>query len=633
LPTGSHRVSSSRSETIDWLQALLETSDDLRLYVDIETQGDIKKLHHSQRRLLCVGLHNPLQGTLIIPDVQLKQRWPELIKVLGRFQLVAHNGKFDLPTLGFGLGGDENSLRQSFDTLLAHYVLQPGSGEHGLEPLAVRYLAAEPWDVGGDKTNMELIPKAELYHYNALDVQYGWELLELFEPLIRADEKANWLFENVIMAASRFFQKREPHGIGFDPHYTRNELAEILDVEAERRRKRLIEMAHRVLPRTREVMRTRSKTTKDPETGEKTRTTWKEPVEVEYEFNPGSWQQILKLYEAAGVNLPGTAEEVMLPRAERGDEFAAELLAYRRVTKELSTYVVALLDKANDVMGDERPRLFTTFKIHGTLTGRLSSENPNVQNIPRKKALRKPFVPYRSGRVLVQVDMSQAELRVIAALSGDPYLLELFHNPDVDIFTQMLPGIFPRIDFARADEATVKEARAKLKGTIYGLNFGRGARAISVAIGAPLEEGQRIIDTFFDNAERVQPWRQGIIRSVHDGTPIVSRFGRHFQNEVITPKNKGNVERSALSFQPQSNSSDINLMAAMAAQQEIEARNEDWHIVALVHDAITIDCPEQDVEDAAFLLGDMLKRTARKFFPEVPFATDAKWGTDWSQTS
>lgn len=608
------------------------TGDD-RLYLDIETQGDIKKLHHSQRELLCVGLHNPHQGTLVIPRDQLTQPWPELIEVLQDFLLIAHNGKFDLPTLGYGLGGDERSLNLAFDTLLAHYVLQPASGEHGLKQLCVRYLGADDWDAAGDKKNLAVLDSSDLHTYNAYDVQYGWELFKLFEPLIRADEKANWLFENVIMRASRFFQKREPHGIGFDPDYTRNELAEVLDMEAERRRKRLVEMAHRVLPRTREVMRTRSKTTKDPETGEKVKETWKEPVEKPYEFNPGSWQQILKLYETAGVSLPSTSEEVMQPRADRGDEFAAELLAWRGVAKELSTYVVALLDKANDVMEDERPRLFTTFKIHGTVTGRLSSENPNIQNIPRKKKLRRPFVPYRSGRLLVQVDMSQAELRVIAAESGDPYLLELFHNPDVDIFTQMLPGVFPNVDFTKADDATKKELRAKLKGVIYGLNFGRGARAIAGEIGSSLEEAQRIIDMFFTNAARVGPWREDIIRSAHNGTPLVSRFGRHFQHEVITRRNAGNVERSALSFKPQTNSSDINLLAACDAQDEIEDKGWDWHIVALVHDAITIDAPEVEIEGAAELLDRKLKGRAALHFPEVPFATDANWGSDWSKTS
>lgn len=619
---------------MSWLSALLETTDDLRLYVDIETQGDIKKLHHSQRELLCVGLHNPLQGTLVIPRDQLDQPWPELIKALRDFRLVAHNGKFDLPTLGYGLGGDERSLKLFFDTQLAHYVLQPGSGEHALEPLAVRYLAAEPWDTFTlpQKINLAAQPPEKVQHYNALDVQYGWKLLELFQPLIEGDEKAKWLYENVIMRASHLFQKREPHGIGFDPEYTRSELAEILGIEAERRRRALVEMAHRILPRTREVMRQRSKTVKDPETGEKTRTTWKEPVEVPYEFNPGSWQQVLKFYEEVDIELPDTSEKTLTPRAERGDAFAKELLAYRSVTKELGTYVTALLDKANDVLGDERPRLFTTFKIHGTLTGRLSSENPNIQNIPRKKALRKPFVPYRSGRVLVQVDMSQAELRVIAAEAGDPYLLELFHNPDVDIFTQMLPGVFPHVDFTTADAATVKELRAKLKAVIYGLNFGRGARAIAGEIGASLEEAQRIIDMFFTNAARVGPWREDIIRSVHDGTPLVSRFGRHFQHEVITRKNAGNVERSALSFKPQSNSSDINLLAACDAQDEIEDKGWDWHIVALVHDATTIDAPEKEIEGAAELLERKLKGRAALHFPECPFATDANWGHTWAET-
>src|SRR5690554_8206065 len=93
----------------------------------------------------------------------------------------------------------------------------------------------------------------------------------------------------------------------------------------------------------------------------------------------------------------------MLPRAERGDEFAATLLKWRGITKQLSTYVVSLLEKQNPVLGGPRPRLFTTYKLHGTVTGRLSSENPNIQNIPREKRLRRMFVPYTHERLHVQV--------------------------------------------------------------------------------------------------------------------------------------------------------------------------------------------------------------------------------------
>jgi DNA polymerase I-like protein with 3'-5' exonuclease and polymerase domains len=609
--------------------------------VDIETQGDIKKLHHSERRLLCVGLHSPRLGTLIVPEELLMPvsihsmscEWPELADELNRLKLYAHNGKFDMATLGYGLGVQPHTIKLGFDTLLAHYVLNPAAGEHGLEPLSMRYLGAESWDVFSlaEKINLETQPTDKLHRYNALDVQYGWALAELFEPLLEADESALKAYYDVVMRASALFQRWEPIGIGFDPEYTRNELAENLAIEADRHRAELIRMAHGVLPRMRTVQRQRSKTVKDPDTGEKTRTVWKEPHEVAYEFNPGSWQQILVLYGAVGQHLVGTDAEIMQERADQGDKFATKLLEWRKVTKQLGTYVTSLLDKTSDVMGDWR--LFPSYKIHGTVTSRLSSDGPNIQNIPREKKLRAMFVPFRPDRRLLQVDFGQAELRVIAAESGDPWLLELFHNPDVDVFEQMLPGVFPHVDFAQIDAATRKELRAKLKGVIYGLNFGRGARAIAHAIGSSASEAQRIIELFFTNAANVGPWREWVMSTVKTGEPLVSRFGRHFQNEVLTDRTLHAVQRSALSFLPQSNSSDVTLVSACEVSDYITAHRRDWAFVAIVHDAITLDVPEEAVEDAAQLVSGTMQAVAAHVFPEVPFTVDANWGRTWAETS
>lgn len=630
-PDGSYILAERRWQVLDWLDEACsqEWAD---LYLDIETQGDITKLHHSERYLLSLALHSRLLGqTLVVPDELLTSEWPDLIRALGRMRLSAHNGKFDLATLCIRLGVPPGALKLSFDSMLAHYVLQPGGLEHGLEPLCVRYLGAEPWDVGGDKADMASLDRHTMYTYNALDAQWGDRLRHRLERQVDADADARRALYYVLMNASHMLQQIEPEGIGFDTAYTGGRLADELSARAERHKRELIRMAHTVLPRTRTVGKARSKTTKDPHTGKKVRQTWTEQVEVPYEFNPGSWQQVKALYKQVGTELPSTDKATLQPRADAGDSFARELLDWRHVTKQLSTYAVSLLKKEDRVHGGTRR--YPSYKLHGTVTGRLSSENPNIQNIPRDKKLRRMFVPTAPDRLLCQVDFGQAELRVIAAESGDDWLLNLFHNPDVDVFTQMLPSVFPSVDFASIDDAQLKELRAKLKGVVYGLNFGRQAPAIAGAIGAPVGEAQRIIDTFFDSGPRIADFRREVIRSVHTGTPLVSRFGRHFQHEVLTSRNAKDVERSALSFKPQSNSSDVTLMSAVDMHRWTQDKRRDWRIVALVHDAVTIDVPEKEVEDASGVLSDIMLNRAKKHFPEVPFAVDAKWGTDWSQTS
>lgn len=627
-PSGAYRTAQSRREVESWLAERTGS----RLYLDIETQGDIHRLHHSERELLCVGLLREAgEPVFIVPRPLLQEPWPELIELLAAHRLCAHNGKFDLGTLTLRLGAHPGALKLDFDTMLAHYALQPAGGVHSLEGLAVRYLGAEPWDLSTNKADLASVETTRLHRYNALDVQHGWQLMEFFEPLLRADEQTHTMFRNVLLRASYLLQKREPHGIGFDRDYTREELAETLEMEKERRHRKLVEMAHTVLPRTKTVDKKRSRTVKDPKTGEKVRTTWTEQVEIPYEFNPGSPQQLLRLYEALGKKLPSTDKSVFEPRAEAGDAFAQELLHWRKVTKEYGTYVMSLLDKSNDLLGS--PRVFPSYKLHGTVTGRLSSENPNIQNIPRKKVLRRMFVPYAPDRLLCQVDFGQAELRVIAAESKCRWLLDIFADPDVDVFDQMLPEVFPLVDFTGIDAAERKELRAKLKGVIYGLNFGRGAAAIAHAIGSTVTEAHRIINLFFDNGPEISAWRNWVMGTVHTGEPLVTRTGRRFQHEVVTPQNVKAVKRSALSALPQGNSSDVTLLAACEAQDIIEAKEYDWHLVALVHDAITLDVPAAEVEQAADFLSQTMKATARQWFPEVPFATDAKWGTSWDQTS
>lgn len=628
-------MATTRAEVLDWLSTPRSPREPLNrvLYLDIETQGDITKLHHSQRELLCVGMRRGDDPrVLIVGRDLLAEPWPEFIETLQSWQLCAHNGKFDLATLCMMLGAEPGTLALWFDTMLAHYALQPAGSAHGLEYLAGLYHGAQPWDVGGDKTNLAAREPEQLHHYNALDVGWGWTLLETFHPLVSADVHTQTLMHDVLMRASYLLQSREPYGIGFDYDYTRNELAETLEIEAERGRSQLVEMAHQVLPRTKTVYKPRSRTQKDPETGEKTKTTWKEPVEQPYTFNPGSWQQVLKVYTQAGVSLPSTdKKEVMQPRAEQGDQFAQALLDWRVITKQHSTYVVSLLDKASDVMGSTR--VFPSYKLHGTVTGRLSSENPNIQNIPRKKELRRMFTAYSPDRLLTQVDFGQAELRVIAAESECRWLLNIFNDPNADVFEQMLPQVFPRVDLDSISAAQRKELRAKLKGTVYGLCFGRQAPAIGADIGATTAEAQDIIDTFFTNSPEVAKYRQWIMDAVLSGEPLLTRTGRRFQHEVVTAANVNSVKRSALSAIPQGSSSDVTLLAACELNDRVAAMGKDWHVVALVHDAITLDTPKDEANDAAHMMAMVMRETARVWFPEVAFTTDAKSGYTWDQTS
>lgn len=629
-PRNSARCAESRSSTLDQIRGW-QTSKVKTVYLDLETQGDIKKLHHSQRRLLSLALHTPEAGeTLLIDEELLDGPWPELIEALQFFDLAAHNGKFDLATLCIMLSCEPDTLKLAYDTLLMHYVKYPAASTHRLKDLLYQYLGIEDWGFPDSQmANLAAVDRRQLWRYNALDAINGAQLLEiLLGELWTAAEKKSL---RVRMAASELLQWMEPKGIGFDADYTRTELHEVLTTRADQLRIECVAMAHTVLGSTRIVYKQRSRTVKDPETGEKQRTVWKEPVEQPYEFNPGSHQQVKALYAKAGKPLSGTAKEVLEPRAVKGDVFAETLLKWRRTAKQLDAFVDPLLEKCSTVLGPTL--LFPSYKIHGTKSSRLSAEGPNIHQIPRDPAIRRAFPARAPDRRVVEVDYGQGELRVIAAEANDSWLLELFHNPAVDIFTQMLPVIFPGINVSALSTQEKKELRAKLKGVVYGLNFGRGAMAIAHEIGSTAVEAKRIIDTFFANASAVALWRQNVMRQAKKGLPLVTRFGSRFHFEVVTAENLKAVERSALSHLPQGNLSDMNLLSAVQTRTYIKDSGRDWYIAALVHDACILDVPEADAEEAAEVVSGFMTGIAKRVYPEVPFTVDAKFGQNWADTA
>lgn len=611
------------------------------IYLDIETQGDVSRLHPTRRRLLSLALSTPVQGftsaqkqsaaTLVVPEELLQEPWPELLSALDAHELAAHHGKFDLSTLCLRLGEEPDRLLLHYDTLLMHYVLHPGAETHRLKDLVYQYFGIPDWGFpDAVMRDLASVDRDALYTYNALDAIYGKLLTRKLHTELQNDADAQRSLR-VRMEASELFQWMEPTGIGFDADYARDELQETLSTRAEQARSELTEMAHRVLPRTQTVHKQRSKTVKDPDTGEKQRTTWKEPVEQNYEFNPGSPQQLLALYEAAGITLSNTSKSVMEQRMLDGDDFAETLLRWRRTSKQLTAFVNPLLERADDVLGPTL--LFPSYKIHGTKSSRLSAEHPNVQQMPRDPTIRRAFRARSEDRLLVEVDYGQGELRVIAAEAQDEWLLNLFHDPEVDIFTQMLPTVFPTVDFTAIGKDRLKELRAKLKGVVYGLNFGRGVAAIAHEIGSTAAEARRIIDTFFANAVGVAAWRSDIMYRATYRQPITTRFGARFQHEAITAENVKSVQRSALSHIPQGNLSDMNLISAGRVRRHIKRHQQDWHIAALVHDANLLDVPRDEASEAAYVVSDIMQSTAATVFPEVPFAVDAKFGYTWADTA
>ena len=234
---------------------------------------------------------------------------------------------------------------------------------------------------------------------------------------------------------------------------------------------------------------------------------------------------------------------------------------------------------------------------------------------------------------LVQADLSQAELRVMAALSGDKWMLAALQEGQGDFFdTHMMPVCFPGV--VPKDAVEKKELRTKVKTVQYGLAFDRGAAAIGVELGMQRHEAQAIITNYFSAAPEFAQWREDIREAAQDPAKrdfLTNPFGRKFQSEVITHKNGNNIEREAMAFLPQSTASDICLATAIRIHETIKSHG--CHIVALVHDAILVECPTDELAEqiGAYIQAEFRVTGEAVFGDLVPFLSEYSIADSWGK--
>lgn len=591
--------------------------------VDIETAGDIKTWLPEEMWLLSCALYDGKKLIVLTEAwLRIKDNIRRLIAFLTKKnrKLVAHNMKFDFRSLSAQLGVN---IYGHMDTQLLHHALNPGAGEHGLKPLAAKYLGAPDWDsatgkyakgsykampteyyyneelytqyvekFGSVKVGFEAIPREILYEYNAWDVYWTWHLMEYLIEF--SDERVQRVAKHEYRMGN-FFQDIENYGVAVDVEHL-DALAVQFGAERDQHMEKLAEL-------------------------------------VSPEFNPNSPKQVKEVFASAGIELKSTAEGVLddLKETElhpKVAEFIDTLLDVRGTTKMIGTYNEGIRKRMHN------RRVYPSYLVHGTNTGRMSSRDPNIQNIPRDKALRKLFtVKDTDSFDFLEVDYSQAELRVMAVLSDDPYLISLFQEGMPDFFDSLLPVMFPNADISTWTPQQRKDNRAILKGIIYGLSYGRKAMAIGKALGLGTRQAQTLIDNYFNAAPEFYHWRQDVeLQALASNGKLETVFGRRFQAEIVTGRSKTNVVNSGLSFLPQSTASDICVTAAMEIHKWIEP-DYGAKIIGSIHDAILVESPKKYTEEiASRMQGEMALAARNALGDVVPFATEAEWGTSWGTT-
>jgi uracil-DNA glycosylase family 4 len=589
---------------LEWLLGWQETSGRYELVIDIEVgiEKDTAFDHPNNYELLSIGLCWQRNTAHVLGEEALKfDSVRQLLdRLLRRSKLIGHNGKFDLA----GLYPLFPRLELWFDTMLAHYALDERAGIHGLKMLAVELLGAPAYDDeikqyvprGG---SYAAIPRAILYKYNAYDVACTWALYELFTEDMERQSNEDWPYEwlpvktlrdwhDFLVKASNQLMYLELNGIAIDKPYNTKLQYEYLArlEEIEKQLDTIVSVA----------------------------------TDGDTKFiNPRSPKQVKAFLATQRIQVETTNKEMLERLVDRVatdsalGQFLRTLLDHRRQQKLYGTYVKGIRRRLY------RGRVYTTYLLHGTTSGRLASRNPNLQNIVRDKSIRRQFSTTVPDNVLIQADYKQAEGRVVATLAQDEFLRDMFADEEVDLFNNLADQFY-------GEGTWGKEERVRIKAFFYGLAYGREAPSIAMEYGWSLGETQKTLRDFMALMPAVAEWQSSIRRHVLSEQYLVTPFGRRRRFSLITDQNRKDVLNEALSYLPQSTASDICLSALIELRPLLRGLG---FIRLTIHDALVVECHRDREPEVAELLRTTMVDVAKRFTDYVPFAVDVTSGTSW----
>lgn len=508
---------------------------------------------------------------------------------------IGQNIKFDLLMLsmyGIELRGP------MFDTMIAHYLVQPEL-RHGMDYLAEIYLRYRTihYDdlVGGKGKNqidIRFVDLDLLCDYAAEDADITFQLKEILEKEIHQNGLQQ-LFYEIEMPLMKVLARMEQNGVRIDSEALRLSSV-VLTGEMIELEKQIHELAG-------------------------------------YEFNVSSPAQVgeilfdrLKLDEKAKKTKTGqysTSEDV-LEKIRSKHPIIGKILEYRGLRKLLSTYIDALPQLINQSTG----KVHTSFNQTVASTGRLSSTNPNLQNIPIRdaqgKEIRKAFIP-DEGCVFLSADYSQIELRIMAHLSGDANMLEAF-NSGHDIHTATAAKIFKK-----PIEEVTSDMRRKAKTANFGIIYGISTFGLADRLSIPRSEAKELIEGYFTTYPDVKRYMDEAIQRAKEAGFVETIFGRkrfladiNSQNSIV----RGYAERNAINAPIQGSAADIIKIAMVKIQNRLEKENLHTTMTMQVHDELNFNVPVSEVEIAKKIVVDEMESAIKL---QVPLIADCGVGANW----
>jgi DNA polymerase I len=510
---------------------------------------------------------------------------------------IGQNIKYDLLVLkwyGYTLAG------KIFDTMLAHYVLEP-EGKRSMDVLAEKYLGYVPVSIetligkkGKNQGTMADVPLDKITEYAAEDADITLQLKHKFLPQLTT-QKVDTIFYEVENPLVPVLTNMEFEGVRIDEQFL-NEYSKTLDVEAKQAEEAVYQAAG-------------------------------------VRFNLASPKQLgevlfdkLQLDPKAKKTKTGqyaTGEDVLLKLAK--NKIVDDILAFREYTKLKSTYVDALPQLINPKTG----RVHTSYAQAVAVTGRLSSNNPNLQNIPirtaKGKEIRKAFIPRSQNHTIISADYSQIELRIVAAISGDPAMCQAFTN-NQDIHTATAAKVF---NVPLAD--VTKEMRYKAKSVNFGIIYGQGAFGLAENLGISRAEAKEIIDNYKKEFSSIQKYMDDTINFAKENGFVQTLMGRKRWLKDITSQNftvRGFAERNAINSPIQGTAADMVKLAMIKIHHTFAQHNFKSKMILQVHDELVFDAHNDELETIKPIILHCMQ-TAMQLPNGVPVLAEMGMGKNW----
>lgn len=522
----------------------------------------------------------------------------ELLKPLfeGEQRKIGQNIKFDLMVLrrlGIEVGG------RLLDTMILHYLLDAES-RHNMNALAERYLNYEPIAIetligrGAKQLTMDLVGVERVAEYAAEDADITLQLKQVLYPQVveQGFERLYWEVEEPLI---RVLADVEMAGVKIDTDHLARYAVELTA--------RLAELEQEV---RREADEPQLNINSPRQLGEvlfgKMRITDKPKMTKTKQF---------------------CTDEEYLQSFAHQHRIVDMVLEYRGVKKLLSTYVEALPQLVNPVTG----RIHTSFNQAVTATGRLSSTNPNLQNIPVRDALGKPirqaFIPSDDEHLLLAVDYSQVELRLMAHLSGDESLLAAFAN-DEDIHSATAARLFQK-----PIEEVSSEERRRAKTANFGIIYGISAFGLSQRLEISRKEAKELIDGYFRSYPKVKEYMERVVAEAREKGYVETIFGRRrYLNDILSRNAvaRGVAERNAVNAPIQGSAADIMKMAMVEVSRRFKAENIRSKVILQVHDELVIDLVREEQERVISIVREAMEGAASL---KVVLTAEAGVGRNW----